>query len=71
MKVLLDSLFLCGQVVSLAALAYGSWLVLRERLVDILFPELKKFRVAPLLAAWSLSPSRRMVRGMTGNPGCR
>ncbi len=71
MKVLLDSLFFCGQVVSLAALVYGAWLVLRERLADILFPELKKFRVTPLLAAWSLSPSRRTARGVTGNSGCR
>ena len=63
MKVLLDSLFFCGQAASLTALAYGAWLVLRERLADVLFPELKKFGVAPLLAAWFLSPFRRMARG--------
>jgi len=63
MKVILDSLFFFGQVASLAALAYGSWLVLRERFAGILFPERKKFGVAQLLGVWLLSPFRRMARG--------
>ena len=63
MKGLLDSLFIAGQIASVAALAYGSWLVLRERLAGIRFPERKKFGVAQLLAVWFLSPFRRTAQG--------
>ena len=38
MKLLLDNLFLLGQVISLAMVAYGAWTVLRESLAGTVFP---------------------------------
>ena len=42
MKLFLDNLFLLGQVITLAALAWGAWMVLRDSLAGIVFPSHKK-----------------------------
>ena len=38
MKLLLDNLFFIGQVLALAGLAWGAWIVLRESLAGTVFP---------------------------------
>lgn len=62
MKLLLDNLFLLGQVMSLIGLAWGAWLVLRDSLIDALCPGHKGSGFAASLAACVLQPFRRVAR---------
>lgn len=60
MKLLLDTLFHLGQLASLAGLAWGAWLVLREHLIENLCPAGSKTSGAGLsLAGCLLSPFYR------------
>ena len=62
MKLLLDNLFFLGQVASLAGLAWGAWLVLREYLIDIVCPGRKSAGLVVSLASCLLYPFRRTAR---------
>ena len=62
MKLLLDNLFYLGQIASLAGLAWGAWLVLREFLIDNVCPSRKTCGLAVSLASCLLHPFRRTVR---------
>lgn len=62
MKLLLDNLFLLGQVMSLIGLAWGAWLVLRDSLFDTLCPGHKASGSVMSLAACVLQPFRRVAR---------
>lgn len=62
MKMLLDNLFLFGQAISLAALAWGAWLVLRESLAGTVFSDHEKSGLLVSMAAFLSHPFRRIVR---------
>lgn len=62
MKLLLDNLFFFGEVISLAGLAWGAWLVLRASLAGTVFPDRNKPGPAVVLAACLSYPFRRMAR---------
>jgi len=42
MKFFLDNLFLLGQVICVAGIAWGAWMVLRESLAGVIFPAHKE-----------------------------
>jgi hypothetical protein len=62
MKLFLDNLFFLGEIVSLAGLAVGAWLVLRESLIGIVCPDRKNSGLAVALVACLAHPFRRAVR---------
>jgi hypothetical protein len=62
MKLLLDNLFLLGQVISLAGLAWGASLVIRHSLCGIVFPAGKCFITPRALTASLVQPLRRIAR---------
>jgi hypothetical protein len=61
MKLLLDNLFYLGQIASLAGLAGGAWLVLREHLIDTVCLGHTSGRTTALVGCL-LHPLRRTVR---------
>jgi hypothetical protein len=62
MKLLLDNLFYFGQIASLAGLAGGAWLVLREYLIDTVCLGHKTSGRTASLVSCLLHPFRRTVR---------
>ncbi len=62
MKLLLDNLFFFGEVISLAGLAWGAWLVLRESLIENVCPGRRSSGQIVSLASCLLYPFRRTVR---------
>ncbi len=62
MKPLLDNLFFLGEVVSLAGLAWGAGMVLRESLIGIVCRERKHFGLVAALAGCIAHPFRRVIR---------
>lgn len=62
MKLFLDNLFFLGEIVSLAGLAWGAWLVLRESLAGVVFPVHKKTGLAAAFATSLAHPFRRVAR---------
>lgn len=62
MNTLLDNLFLFGQAVSLMALVWGAWLVLRESLAGVVFPARKSFRPTMSFKAGIAHFFRRIAR---------
>lgn len=62
MKLVLDNVFFLGEVISLAGIGWGAWLVLRHSLCGIVFPANKCF-VSPRSLTVSLAhPFRRIAR---------
>ena len=49
MKMLLDNLFFLGEVISLAGVAWGAWLVLRDSLAGTVFPSHKRSALRAVL----------------------
>jgi hypothetical protein len=62
MKLLLDNLFYLGQIASLAGLAGGAWLVLREHLIDSVCLGRNTSGRTTALVGCLLHPLRRTVR---------
>jgi hypothetical protein len=62
MKLLLDNLFFLGEVISLAGLAWGAGLVLRESLAGSVFPHRKSSGLVTSLAECLLHPIRCLAR---------
>jgi len=62
MNTLLDNLFLFGQAISLIAVAWGAWLVLRESLAGTVFPDRKRVGPAMPLTASLTHYFRRLAR---------
>lgn len=62
MNMLLDNLFLFGQAISLMALAWGAWMVLRESLAGVVFPARKSLRPTMSLKAGIAHFFRRIAR---------
>jgi hypothetical protein len=62
MKLLLDNLFFLGQVISLAALAWGAWLVLRDSLAGTVFPSHKKSALRAVLRTRLSYSFRKIAR---------
>jgi hypothetical protein len=62
MKLLLDNLFFLGQVICVAGLAWGAWLVLRDSLAGSVFPARKKSMLGALLLAVLAYPFRKITR---------
>lgn len=62
MKFLLDNLFFLGQVISVAGLAWGAWLVLRDSLAGTVFPARKKSMLSAMLLACIAYPFRKITR---------
>ncbi len=62
MKLFLDNLFFFGEIVSLAGVAWGAWLVLRESLIGIICPDRKNSGLVVALVACLARPFRRVAR---------
>lgn len=62
MKLFLDNLFFLGEIVSLAGLGLGAWLVLRESLIGIICPDRKNSGLAVALVTCFAHPFRRVAR---------
>ena len=62
MKLLLDNLFFLGEVISVAGLAWGAWLVLRDSLAGTVFPTRKKSMLGAVLVTCLAYPFRKIVR---------
>jgi len=62
MKLLLDNLFFLGQVISVAGLAWGAWLVLRDSLAGTVFPIRKKSKLGAVLVTCLTYPFRKIAR---------
>lgn len=62
MKLLLDNLFFLGEVISVAGLAWGAWLVLRDSLAGTVFPSRKTSALRAVLRASLAYPFRRIAR---------
>ena len=62
MKLLLDNLFFFGQVVSVAGVAWGAWLVLRDSLAGTVFPSHKRSALRAMIRAGLTFPFHRIAR---------
>jgi hypothetical protein len=62
MKLFLDNLFFLGEIASLAGLAWGAWLILRESLIGIVCPDRKNSGLAVALVACLVYPFRKIAR---------
>ena len=62
MKLFLDNLFFLGEIVSLAGLAWGAWLVLCDSLAGIVFPSHKKSMLGAVLVTCLAYPFRKIAR---------
>ncbi len=62
MKFLLDNLFFLGQVICMAGLVWGAWLVLRDSLAGTVFSSRKKSMLEAMLVACLAYPFRKISR---------
>lgn len=62
MKLLLDNLFFLGEVISVAGLAWGAWLVLRDSLVGTVFPSHNKSALRAVLRTGFAYSFRKIAR---------
>ena len=62
MKLLFDNLFFLGEVISVAGLAWGAWLVLRDSLAGTVFPAHKKSALGAVLVACLAYHFRKIAR---------
>ena len=62
MKLILDNLFFLGQVISVAGLAWGAWLVLRDSLAGTVFPSHKRSALRAVIRAGLTYPFHRIAR---------
>jgi hypothetical protein len=62
MKLLLDNLFFLGEVISVAGLAWGAWLVLRDSLAGTVFPSRKKSALRAMIRAGLTYPFHKIAR---------
>jgi hypothetical protein len=62
MKLILDNLFFLGEVISVAGLAWGAGLVLRDSLAGTVFPSHKKSALRAVLRVSLAYPFRKIAR---------
>jgi hypothetical protein len=62
MKFLLDNLFFIGEVLSVAGLVWGGWLVLRDSLAGTVFPSHKKSALRAMIRAGLTYPFHKIAR---------
>jgi hypothetical protein len=62
MKLLLDNLFFLGEVISMAGLVWGAWLVLHDSLVGTVFSSRHKSMPGEVIVACLAYPFRKLAR---------
>lgn len=62
MKLLLDNLFFLGQIISVAGLGWGAWLVVHDSLAGTVFSSRHKSMLGELIVTCLAYPFRKIAR---------